>query len=1471
MSQNLAGSDERPRLAIFISSPGDVAEERVIAKRILDRLTSEFAPVVELDPFFWEHEPLLANDTFQAEIMRRLRPAEADIVVCILWSRLGTRLPPQFARPDGSTYNAATEFELEDALLGYRQHGKPDLLVYRKTAEPLVSLKDTQAASQAIRQKMMLDEFVQRFFHGGDGTLIASFHNFDNTADFEALLEEHLRKLIQERMRKRGIRPPAPAASSCPTWTEGSPFRGLQAFDFDHHAIFFGRTRAIGEVLERWKRQAADGRAFLLVLGVSGCGKSSLVRAGVLPDLVQPGVVEGVGLWRRAIMRPGERSGDLFDGLAAALQQDEALPELTGDGTTVEQLAGLLRTNPEAAPYLVKGALAQAAGRLLKAESSPVQPVVKLVMALDQLEEIFTADDLSPSQGEAFFRAIRALAESGQTWIIATLRSDFYPRCSEITALAALKSGLGQYDVRQPDASEIAQLIRCPTLAAGLQFEPEDPRTGQRLDDLLRDAAAASRDSLPLLEFTLDELYRLRSGNTLTLQAYHDLGGMEGALARRADEVFTGLPAAAQSTLPYVFRQLVAIKNDDEDTPVRKRAPLGPFDESAPGRENTPDAGPSPARQLVDAFIAARLLTAKRTDDGVPVVEVAHEALLSHWQPLVGWLRDDRELLRIRGRVGAQAARWVQEGRRTCLLLQTGKPLDEGLQLQSARFPLEAVEREFIANSLAAARRRTRLRRCTIAAFCLLTVLAILAAVTAGVMSVHATANARRADDNARNAESQTREALAAKVLAETQLQRARMAEYAVKIGVAQRDLAEGDVMHAEKMLAACAGDLRGWEHRFLWAAVCKRRMVFIGHADSILTAAFSPDGRRIVSGSADRTLKVWDAATGRETLTLTGHDREIRSAAFSPDGRRIVSGSDDALLKVWDAATGHVIATLAGHTDAVSGVVFSPDGRRIASGSWDRTLKIWDAATGQEIRTLSGHAREVRTAAFSPDGRQIVSGSYDNTLKVWDAASGKETMTLRGHAGGVKSVAFSPDGRRIASGSRDKTVKVWDATTGKELMTLKQHASEVWSVAFSPDGRRILSGSDDKTIKIWDAATGKELLTLAGHTGPVASAAFSPDGRRIVSASRDQSLKTWDATTGREILTIKGRSEPAAHAALGSDGPQGASTNRDQSPTVPDAVGQDVTTLAGHALTVTSVAFSPDGRWIVSGSWDHMLKIWDLSTNREALTLKEHTGEVWSAAYSPDGRRIVSASWDRTLKIWDAATGREVSTLRGHTDGVLIAAFSPDGRRVVSGSADKTLKIWDAAAGREISTLRGHTDGVMCAAFSPDGRRIVSAGYDRTLKIWDAATGWELLTLRGHTRTITCAAFSPDGRRIASCGYDETLKIWDAVTGREISTLRGHIGEVWSVAFGPDGLRIVSGGIDKTLKLWDTMTGQEILTLRGHSDGVSCAVFSPDGRRIASGSWDRTLKVWNAPPEQKMQSSHAPSAASGLRRPPDL
>ncbi|MCA9736654.1 MAG: tetratricopeptide repeat protein [Gemmatimonadota bacterium] len=686
-------------LRIFVSSPGDVAAERELARRVVDRLQGEFAGRVVLEPVLWEHEPLVATHTFQTQIVR---PSETDVTVCILWSRLGTRLPKEFTRPDGRRYASGTEFEFEDAVEGYRTQGRPDLLVYRKTTDPVVSLSDPDELLRKLEQKRALDAFIQHWFiDEEEGTLRGAFHSFDRPEQFEALLETHLRKVVERRLPTRSIRPEPVGAR----WTKGSPFRGLQAFDVEHADVFFGRTAAIGEVLDALKLQHEAGRAFVLVVGQSGGGKSSLARAGVLPLLTRPGVVEGVGLWRRAILRPGDAEGDLLDGLTAALLSDTALPELAEAVGGAASLAPLLRDSPSALPALLRSALAVVEAR------AGAGARAGLALLVDQLEEIFTqADD---DERQRFARALDVLARSGVVWIVGTLRADVYPRLAEVPILLELKEGMGQHDLRAPTPAELGQIVRHPVAAAGLRLE-EDPATGQRLEDVLRDAAARTPNPLPLLEFTLEELYQQRTPEgVLTLSAYDAIGGMEGSLARRAEEAFQGCSAEARGAFHRVMRQLVVIADpEDAGTVGARRAP----------RERV--ASDSASAALVDALVEARLLVSDLGRDGTPVVGIAHEALLRHWPRLTEWLEDDRDLLKARARLAQAARRWMEEGRSPDFVLPPGKPLEEARDVQARGSGLSALEQEFLEVSLFRARRFVRLRRAAFAALTLLTLTA---------------------------------------------------------------------------------------------------------------------------------------------------------------------------------------------------------------------------------------------------------------------------------------------------------------------------------------------------------------------------------------------------------------------------------------------------------------------------------------------------------------------------------------------------------------------------------------------------------------------------------------------------------------------------------------------------------------------------------------------------------------------------
>jgi WD40 repeat protein/serine/threonine protein kinase len=684
-----------------------------------------------------------------------------------------------------------------------------------------------------------------------------------------------------------------------------------------------------------------------------------------------------------------------------------------------------------------------------------------------------------------------------------------------------------------------------------------------------------------------------------------------------------------------------------------------------------------------------------------------------------------------------------------------------------------------------------------------------------------------RAEQAEKVAQEQRDEADKQRRLSEQQAEEYRRSLYVNRINLADKYCLEGNMILVHKLLMACPGDLRGWEWYYLWRISDQARMTLRGHKGPVFSIAFSPDGERIVSGSWDNTLKVWDAHNGSELMTLRGHKDRVFAVAFNPDGGRIVSCSEDTTLKVWDADSGSELMTLRGHEGLVCSVVFSPNGRWIVSGSEDTTIKVWDTDNGSELMILHGHKQGVNAVAFSPDGKLIVSGGgswfnpVDNTLKVWDANNGKELMTLEGHEEEVHAVAFSPDGSRIVSSSSDNTINVWDANNASELMTLRGHKDRVFGVAFGPEGKRIVSGSMDNTLKLWDADSGSELMTLRGHEGYVRSVAFSPDENHIVSGSGDNTLKLWDIDSDSEVMTLR-----------------------------------------GHDGVVTSVAFSPDDSRIVSGSIDNTLKVWDADNGSELMTLRGHDGIVSSVAFNQDGRLIVSGSggWDntiiggdKTLKVWDSNDGDELMTLRGHEGGINSVAFSPDSGRIVSGSGDKTLKVWDADSRSELMIFQGHGGYVSSVAFSLDGKRIVSSSWDGTVKVWSAENSGKPMTLKGHKDGVHSVAFSLDGKRIVSGSWDCTLKVWDANIGSELMTLRGHESAVLSVAFSPDGRRIVSGSGDMTVKVWDADSGGELITLRGHEGRIESVAFSSDGWRIVSGSTDGTVKVWGAAGLQKI------------------
>ena len=546
-----------------------------------------------------------------------------------------------------------------------------------------------------------------------------------------------------------------------------------------------------------------------------------------------------------------------------------------------------------------------------------------------------------------------------------------------------------------------------------------------------------------------------------------------------------------------------------------------------------------------------------------------------------------------------------------------------------------------------------------------------------------------------------------------------------------------------------------------LWTMDGKELVTLKGHISGVKSVMFSPNGKTIVSGSDDGTIKLWKL-DGIEIFTvkhsnwimrnLAEKNYGVRSVAFSPDGKTIVSGSEDQTIKLWNLE-GKQLLYITGHTGLIRSIAFSPDGKTIASGSADSTIKLWNLQ-GDELQTIKGNEYGFSSVVFSPTGKIFAAASpIKDIIKIWNL-EGKELADLKGHSGGVLSIAFSPDGKIIASGGLDKTIKLWNLK-GEELQTLKGHNGEVWSVVFSPDSKTIASGSSDNSIKLWDLSRQK-LLKLKGSSS-IFNVSLSPNGKTIATGSDDGYIKLWDLQ-GKELLTIKGHTDHVWSVVFSPDGKTIASGSADKTIKLWDINGKQKYILKGHEKDVSSTVFSPNGKTLASGSSDGIIKFWD-SEGKELRTINAHKAWILSLAFAPDGKTIASASQDQTIKLWNLE-GKELLSIKDGNNSFWSVAYSPDSQTLASGSADKTLKLWNRQ-GKLLQTFKGHSGEVVSIAFSPDGKNIASGSWDKTIKLWDLK-GREIFTFKGHNDKVWSIVFAPDGGKLISGSADQTTIVWN-------------------------------------------------------------------------------------------------------------
>ncbi len=1211
---------------------------------------------------------------------------------------------------------------------------------------------------------------------------------------------------------------PAGAAAQGPAWPDG-PYLGLVPFEERDARLFYGRDELADQLVRRLAERL-DGAAILLVAGESGSGKSSLLRAGLLPRLATGALGPGSERWLRRVIRP---TGSPLRELAMQLA------EMAGaDPVSVYRS---LSTAPDEAPMLAEQAARTATGRGAGQGSGAPAGTAggappRLVLVVDQFEELFTVGEdagVNAVERKAFVTALHAMAtipagprRLPPALVVVVVRADYL---GHLIADPPLKAALdaGPFTVGPMSEAELRLAVTGPAAEAGLVVEPA---VVEAVITELRSEAGGGLGSgvLPLMSQAMAATWERREGNELTLRGYRRAGGVADAVNRGAQAAYDALTGPQKDAARLVFAQLTVITADGQLARRRcRRADLS--------TQGTPMAAGIDA--VIGVFSARRLLVL-----GTDTVEIAHDALLQAWKQLRDWLGDDQLDRALYSQVVTDAATWEGNGRDSAYLYRPGRLAT--IDTAAARWrngparypPLPATGEAFLGAAHHAARRAARRRRGVIAGLLALT----LIAVSAAGIAVRDAANASR---QAANAARQHAIALSRQLAAESTAAESTDPLTARRLAVAAWRIfptdQAGSVLARLLMEQQQAGILPGNPANF-----------------GALGVRFSPDGKVLAAGYGDGYLRLWNPATGQAIgsplLADTSPQAGVSGVAFSPDGKLLATAGGDGYVRLWNPATGqpagaplpaHIGTLPTGDVLAWSDVVaFSPDGKLLATAGGDGYVRLWNRATGQPAGApLQTDPRDgVNAVAFSPDGKLLASGDMGGTVRLWDPVTGQpagapiRSVTLAP----VTAVAFSPDGKLLAAAGADRHVRLWNPATRQAVgAPLNGGPRWVLGVAFRPDGKLLASADNDGTVRLWNPATrhpvGAPLRAVTN--GGVNAVAFSPDGKLLASAETDGTVRLWNPATGQA---------PRARFRHVSGG-------------------------------VTGVEFSPDGKLLASADNDGTVRLWNPATGQPAgapLPAEAGAGSrVSGVAFSPDGKLLASADNDGTVRLWNPATGQAAGAPlpaeAGQGSQINAVAFSPDGQLLASGDMSGTVRLWDLVTRRAIGApLNGDPHWVLGVAFSPDGKLLATAGGDGAVRLWNIATRQPAgAPLRAVTDGgVTGVAFSPDGKLLATASGDGAVRLWNIATRQPAGApLRAVTdGGVTGVAFSPDGKLLATASGDGAVRLWNIATRQPAGAPlpAGISSGrrVSGVAFSPDGKLLATADADGTVRTWQMP-----------------------
>jgi WD40 repeat protein len=1188
-----------------------------------------------------------------------------------------------------------------------------------------------------------------------------------------------------------------------------NPYKGLRAFEEADADDFFGRDSFVTRLLDRLSAGSekdqttpevrVNGR-FLAVVGPSGSGKSSVIKAGLLPAL-RRGRLPGAHKWFIAEMTPGSQP---LEELEAALLRVAVNPPTSLLKQFNEDQRGILR----------------AIKRVL-----PNDPAVELLLFIDQFEELFTLVE-DPDTRQCFLDGLlAAVSETGSRLrVVLTLRADFYDR-------PLLYPGLGEL-VRMHNevvltltAEELTEAIRRPAERVGVTFEDD-------LVPVIVSEVISQPGALPLMQYALTELFDHCQNGLLTQAAYRQTGGVLGAPSRRAENVYSNLNLARREVTRQLFLRLVTLGEGVEDTRRRLGIPemVGLVAQSVEGDVAASSGEQQEVREVLETFGKTRLLSFDRDPHSQnPTVEIAHEALLREWGRLKLWLNEVRAEVRLQRALGSAAGEWVTSGCDPSFLLR-GTRLDQFESwAEETLLALNNQERDYLKASRSArdARqkveqvRQTRLatleRRSRRILQALVSVLLVAMLVSLGL------ADAARRQANLATAQGL---ALAARM--------SLSVDHELSIMLALQSL---ETMYTTSGEEALRNALDSFRVRFSL------------EGDREFTSmAFSPRADRIATLDNNGFLQFWDVRNGDELFSKQIGDGG-GYITYSLDGSRLVAGMSDGSILILDTLSGRIeLPPLTGHTSWFNEIAFSPDGKVLSSVNNDGTFRIWEPTTGEAWLILESPPEGVlfgNALAFIPGSdRMLVSDSNGNNLII-DIQTGEVISSLPSHLNIrdlMSSHDVSPDGSWLAatSGNVPTIVDIWDLNgllegrTEHPLFSLEGHKNTIATVDFNPEGRILASGSFDSTVKLWQLSPngGQELMTLNEHSGPIRKVRFSPDGSSLAAMSMDGKILVWDITSqgGGDLLTLVGHEDIVSSIAYNMDGSLLASAGFDGTVRLWDTVhGNLIHTFDHHQGMVYSVTFNPDGKYLASSGEDFTVRISEVASGKEIMIMKEHEDVhghrsdykvgglfpgVMAVAFSPDGRLIASTGEDSTLRVWDFDTGSLLNThaIHPNQNGGTNLAFSPSGDLLLIGTdglnpennveGPSLAAIWHIDNGRELIILEDLPGRVWGIAFSPDGRLFALSGFGGFLTIHETNIGEELFSLTGHTSTIITVAFSPDGSRLVSAGVD-LPKVWDIKKREVLFHLPGHSGYVTSLAFNPDGTRLATAGQDGTIRIY--------------------------------------------------------------------